>query len=328
MRKNKSGLDKFLSGFKPKNLLTSSIFAIAALSSVAFVAKDSFAKTSNLERTVVESPARDSSKSSFDLFIDMNLKFEYHPEVISASNFPVDIRRVPVHAQDRKYYHFHDDEIMIDIMDTKLSYRPTWFLPSIGAGATYSYKPFRIRTGINLAILFDYYLEGEEMHPDDTIQEYDYLHGGGEKRTEGSALVYYGLFFGNHFTPEFYVELSKDVTEKINVFLEYNRLKYSIEVQNGWDRYNSLDTMHRYGLSDFLSQSVKIGIQSTERPNTASWPNEPWRLFGKEIYGSSQAYLGYSFIDSKIHPISGLNVKTTSSQFFIGGNISFKLNLN
>jgi len=250
-----------------------------------------------------------------------NLGAEYQSKYFSASGFPSYMRTVRKHPDD-------SDNSPVEIEDNALNMNPLIKIPLPNLSVKYYKDPITINAGVNVDyVLGPFSYDGpfgkDIMMPDDLIQEYNYIAGGGESRGEGAALVYYDLSLRNpirfmkHFIPELYVRFSKKTSKKIELFINYQITTYGMTVENGWDRYNALKAVKSYELANVVNQNVLAGLRLILPPIDDG-------KTGQHL----DFYIGYNNSIFRMTQISKeiQNIETYPNGFFIGFTTGFDMN--
>lgn len=211
-------------------------------------------------------------------FISMDFS---SPSNIEVSNIPALMRQVPVHKDDG-YLGLPGKIISIPADKIKttfyISYNPS-FAPEIQLWR------FRLRGGLNLNVpilpraIKANYGSTREIH------QYD----SGTSRGEGTSLVYYAVVASPMPKIGWLGETAYCFNDGTALVAGYAVSRYDLQIRNGWDRFNSLETHNKFNIA--TNQSTKIYL-GWDFPNNRTTPINWYFFAGKMINRSKPTSVG------------------------------------
>jgi hypothetical protein len=91
----------------------------------------------------------------------------------------------------------------------------------------------------------------------------------GQGRTVGAALVYYAVLSRPSYVPGVFGELGLRASCGLSALVGYQASGQNVVLQQGWDRYDSLQAYNTIVLSQDLAQQVYAGVRWSRRNGRA-----------------------------------------------------------
>ncbi len=184
--------------------------------------------------------------------------------VKSAKNFPEYMRYVPIHPSDESKVPLENNA---PVPDDRIK-------PELTENASFNigFISFLKLSRLVLNFEAEVYFSKEIIMPESwSIRRRDYLKTpGSSERGEGTALTYYGVFFKkqNHFRYRF--ELGFEVFKRLKknneggisaIIFGFNQRKYDFFLEQGWDRWDSLEKRKSFVLEKFYWRDFYLGYK-------------------------------------------------------------------
>jgi len=144
-----------------------------------------------------------------------------------------------------------------------------------------------------------------------STEEYNYLQGG-NGRGYGAALVYYAGVVRPAYTPGAFGEIEIRGGGGFSAILGYQRSQHNVEIQQGWDRYDALETYQRLPLSSDTLQQPYAGIRWTTRSDRTLKPSV-FVFGGPALVGKDPTPLGKAAV-----------LRYSANPFYIGTGFAFQ----
>jgi hypothetical protein len=210
------------------------------------------------------------------------IEFQIFPGYLSQiGNVPVSARTVPIHSGD--------PGAGTPVVISADSVQPGTYAPMSSAVAPeLIYKRIRVRAGA----IFSYVPLAPRPREasNGSTQEYNYLQGGNARGT-GAALVYYAGVVEPDRTPGVFGEFEIGSGAGWSAIAGYQRTRQNVEIQQGWDRYDSLETYQRLPLSSDVLQQAYAGVRWTARTE-GRWKRSIIVLAGPAMVAKQPTALG------------------------------------
>ncbi len=187
---------------------------------------------------------------------------DYLPQI---GNISVSLRTVPIHSGDPGAGN--------PAVVPANAVQPGSYVPfSFSAAPEIGYQPWTFRGGVifSPAALRP---QPEEASSGST-QEFNYIQGG-NSRGYGAALVYYAGLVRPARTSGVFGEAEIRLDAGFSVILGYRRSTENVEIQQGWDRYDALETYKTLRLSSDALQQPYAGIR---------WIVRSGQVFNPSVY--------------------------------------------
>jgi hypothetical protein len=141
-----------------------------------------------------------------------------------------------------------------------------------------------------------------------STQEQNYQ---GQGRTVGAALVYYAVLSRPSYVPGVFGELELRASHGVSVLVGYQVLRANVVLQQGWDRYDSLQQNQTIVLSHDRAQQEYAGLRWTWGVGR-SWAAGTFLLAGPAQISKNQTNSG-----------SGALIAYTKTPFFVASGVDF-----
>lgn len=265
-----------------------------------------------------------SKKSSLSIRFTLGSKVQFFKNSTFFLNAPEYMRYIPIHPND---WHAHEldnapIENGITIFPNALSI-PLY--GELGPQISFSNIKMRFKTGMSLELMnIVYPLVGLISHPFDGIpqmnmKERDYLlNPGSSKRGYGTALTYYRVYtqlkrkFPHYYGAE--IEIGIKEKEVLSLLLGWEEIaSYDLFLENGWDRYDSLQVRETFLLGNFSPRKFYTGL---------IWESDKYTEKERHIYVMGYIIAGVTIEKRKI-AIGEVEYKRMPVFFQIGANIIF-----
>jgi hypothetical protein len=214
-------------------------------------------------------------------------------------NVPVSLRTVPIHSGDPGA----GNPAVIPVN----AVQPGSYVPfSVSAAPEIGYRRLTFRGGVifSPAALRP---QPEEASSGST-QEYNYIQGG-NSRGYGAALVYYAGLVRPALTPGVFGEAEIRLGGGFSVILGYRRSTANVEIQQGWDRYDALETHQTLRLSTDTLQQPCAGLR---------WSGRSDQVFKPSVYLIGGPTLVATHLTATE---TGVTIQYASSPYFIGAGV-------
>jgi len=191
--------------------------------------------------------------SKFKPIVRGGLDVQISRPINSVSNVPLRIRNVPIHKHDRGTPGpiSHDKArvpYLVELRAIKLGLE------------TEINKDTHLDTYVNLGLTTKNWNTGGQT------RKRNYTNApGSSQRGEGAALTYWKPEIEEEFLPSLNIDLCMHRGKKSEYVIGTGIKKYTLSIENGWDRYDNLKKYKKYPLADIIENSLYFGIQS--RPN-------------------------------------------------------------
>lgn len=215
------------------------------------------------------------------------------------SNVPASLRTVPIHSGDPGA----GNPALIPVN----AVQPGAYLPfSLSVAPEIGYRRVTFRGGVifSPAALRP---QPEEASSGST-QEYNYIQGG-NSRGYGAALVYYAGLVRPALMPGVFGEAEIRLGGGFSVILGYRRSTANVEIQQGWDRYDALETYQTLRLSTDTLQQPYAGLRWSGRSDQVFKPSV-YLIGGPTLVATHLTATG-----------TGVTIQYASSPCFIGAGV-------
>ncbi len=229
-------------------------------------------KTSGLAKTLGilalgAMPFVSPKAASLSFSADVNLGLTYEQSFVSkVKDIPLSVRNVPVHPDD----YGNSGPIQKDELNP--ADRVSLFELKLGPKLTFFDRRAFLRAGAGLDLNFSSQALEFWKEPNDRadIAERNYLNNpGSDQRGEGAALTY--IYAGTRYTPTWntffkpyvFADAGFNITKHLSVRAGAKLFQEQIFLENGWDRYNSLETRDTFPLVDYtvLQPFVSLNLK-------------------------------------------------------------------
>lgn len=219
----------------------------------AFLALVSFASDENTQTP---------KKTFFGLEVRANVlgALNYIPLI---RNIPLSIRQIPCHKDDACNPYWHPNRIVTIPFDTLSPGTLNAFDLAIVPQITLKEK-YRFKAGPSWMLPFyftkleNYIGDQDELTRGD-IREINL--GGGTHRGTGASLVYYATRSRAILSPGMFAEFDVKIYGPLVLTTGFSFRKYRLDIEKGYDRYNSLEKLPQYQLSTNYSYSPYVGVK-------------------------------------------------------------------
>jgi hypothetical protein len=224
-----------------------------------------------------------AAESKFGAEVSLGGTYE-QPVVRTVNKIPLSIRDVPVHPDDAEFAGnagpIAKDTLRLSDRVSVLHLKGFFRLPI-------AHDRLAWRTGVGLD--FDFRMEAvKDPNKRSDIAERNYENAPGtDTRGEGAALTYIQAgtsywFHENTFVkPYVFSEVSLNLSSNVSLDFGANLHQEQIFLENGWDRYDNLDTQATYNLENLVVVQPYVGLK-------CSFGKDEDRWFVRLLAGTSQ----------------------------------------
>ena len=260
-----------------------------------------------------------NKETKIDYLFSLGVNMNYEPNQAIISNVPEYIRNVPIHPDDN----YVNRKNIAPIEDTNLKYPPLSFRFKGDLSLRYYEEDYVVQFGGNINAII--------VSPFGGIKSRNYTDKvGSEERGDKAALTYYGfvdditgglniIYPGLCFKilipyNNYYLKNERMLNDDHYLFLEYDVDFFKLNLKNGWDRYNDLETKEIFRIADLIKHKIKLGVGINI--------NEGLRL-GEGHYLT--LFLGYVISNTKPTSIGKEIDLTTRNHFLVGAGIDVRI---